>query len=514
MTTIVNKTLGIFATALLIGIIGAHAATLTVDNTGDNGAGTFRQALIDANFNAEANDIVFSIPITDPGYDSGMNRFTILLASELPSIPLAATNITNGPAHAVTVMGDGTFRILTLVNSAVVVMTNVTISSGQSGSPGVLKQKALRSRTQTAGGVGYGFGGGIYMGDSGTLTLNGCAITDNHATSLGGGIYMNNSATLNLHRTTVSGNSGSDGGAIFINNSGTLNIDTSTLSGNSAASGDGGAIYNGTSGTINAVNNTFDSNTAAGTGGAIFNTATLTLTSSTVSSNAADNAGGLYNGATAVLTSNIVALNSATSSGNDVIGMGSWGIAYSGTYNLIGDADFSEGLTAATNLYGTTLAPLNPMLGPLQNNGGSTLTRALLNGSPAIDQGDSPGITTDGRGRPRPFDNQLVTNAADGSDIGAFENILGTSAANVSMNGRVVDAATGGSAGIPNALVTISDSHGSTLTIRSNSFGYFTRTNLPIGTYVVTVSRRGYRFEPQIVNLVDDLAGITFSSIN
>ncbi len=77
---------------------------------------------------------------------------------------------------------------------------------------------------------------------------------------------------------------------------------------------------------------------------------------------------------------------------------------------------------------GTTAAPLDPLLGTLQNNGGPTFTRALLMGSPAIDKGKRDtiaGLTTmvDQRGMARPFDVLNLPNAmgGDGSDIGAFE---------------------------------------------------------------------------------------------
>ena len=65
----------------------------------------------------------------------------------------------------------------------------------------------------------------------------------------------------------------------------------------------------------------------------------------------------------------------------------------------------------------------NPDLGPLQDNGGPTQTMALLPGSPAIDTGDSSGLSTDQRGDPRPVDFSGLPNAAggDGADIGAFE---------------------------------------------------------------------------------------------
>jgi hypothetical protein len=67
---------------------------------------------------------------------------------------------------------------------------------------------------------------------------------------------------------------------------------------------------------------------------------------------------------------------------------------------------------------------INPMLGPLQNNGGPTQTQALLPGSPAIDAGNPSGCTdglghllkTDQRGMPRPD-----TEDKSGCDMGAYE---------------------------------------------------------------------------------------------
>jgi len=72
------------------------------------------------------------------------------------------------------------------------------------------------------------------------------------------------------------------------------------------------------------------------------------------------------------------------------------------------------------------------LLGPLQNNGGPTDTHALLPGSPAIDTGISGGPNTDQRGFPRPIDLPSVPNAADGSDIGAYE-FDGAPALNISL---------------------------------------------------------------------------------
>jgi hypothetical protein len=71
----------------------------------------------------------------------------------------------------------------------------------------------------------------------------------------------------------------------------------------------------------------------------------------------------------------------------------------------------------------TDLRGVDPRLGPLQDNGGPTLTHALLSGSPAIDAGAHTAVSFDQRGEPRPVDNPAVPNASggDGSDIGALE---------------------------------------------------------------------------------------------
>ena len=92
---------------------------------------------------------------------------------------------------------------------------------------------------------------------------------------------------------------------------------------------------------------------------------------------------------------------------------------------MVGQADGSTGLTNNVNsdLAGSTAVPLDPKLGPLQNNGGPTLTIALLAGSPALNAGDDAllgapfNLTTDQRGLPRKSGAHV--------DIGAFESQVG-----------------------------------------------------------------------------------------
>jgi CSLREA domain-containing protein len=287
-------------------------------------------------------------------------------------------------------------------------------------------------------GTSNGTGGGIYHG-AGTMTVTNCTITGNTVTGLFGG----------------SGAGSGSGGGIF--HTGPLTISGSTVSGNSAQGGEamngtagaafGGGVYS--SGSLTAVNCTIAGNSLQGgrglsgnvggaaSGGGIYFAAngTYTVTSSTIVSNtatggsgtptAAGVGGGIFNAnGTVNLKSTLIAGNTAQTP--DVNGP----YASQG-FNLIGKTDGSTGFPSGTDLVGTINAPLDPKIDPngLKNNGGPTLTIALLPGSPAIDHGNSatsngtPATDQRDAGFPRIYDNPSVANAAggDGSDIGAFE---------------------------------------------------------------------------------------------
>jgi predicted outer membrane repeat protein len=230
----------------------------------------------------------------------------------------------------------------------------------------------------------------------------------------GGGIYTINGATLNLTEVTVRNNTaGHIGGGIF-QFLGTINILNSTISYNTAVS-DGGGINNN-AGTTNISNTTISDNTAP-LGAGIVNFRTLTLNNVTISNNTATTfGGGVYNAASArnafTVRNSIIANNTApngadvyrefTSLGNNLIG------------NSTGSTSFTNGVNG--DIVGTAAAPINPLLGALQDNGGQTDTRALLPGSPAINAGNNADTAaTDQRGFAR-----IVSGTID---IGAYELI-------------------------------------------------------------------------------------------
>jgi CSLREA domain-containing protein len=222
---------------------------------------------------------------------------------------------------------------------------------------------------------------------------------------------VNPDAKLALNELTVADGSSVSGLGGGILNSGTLTVTNSTLAGNSASSG--GGIHNGGA-LLEVSNSTLSGNSASNSGGGILNSggATLAVTNSTLSGNSANVGGGIDNDGTATLRNAVVA--NSTSGGNCS------GTITDGGYNI------EDGTSCSFSSAKNSLPGVDPMLGPLAENGGPTPTHALLEGSPAIDKARSFGATTDQRGLPRPFDLGAITNATrgDGSDIGAYELVM------------------------------------------------------------------------------------------
>jgi len=385
-----------------------------------------------------------------------------------------AVEFDGGGVHAITAkLTDCTIRrnVVTQgigggVLASTATLTNCTVSGNSAGSGGGIRATTLnltnsRVSGNTAGLVTFSVGGGGIWADTATLTR--CTVNGNTADSNGGGI---NATTATLTSCTVSGNTaGIGGGGISAT---TLTLTTSTINGNSAAGGGGinattATLTNctvsgntaGDSGGGGAIipaatltNCTVSGNSTSGTGGGIYayNTVSLNMNNCTVSGNSADFGGGILaflgtllnctiaenfastgggifrdssGGGALTLKNTLVVLNLVRFSG---AGPDVSGIFTSQGHNLIGDGTGGSGFTNGVNgdIFGTNINPIDPKLGPLQNNGGPTKTMALLAGSPAIDKGDNAGaLAVDQRGFPRKKDGN-----GDGIafvDIGAFE---------------------------------------------------------------------------------------------
>jgi hypothetical protein len=214
---------------------------------------------------------------------------------------------------------------------------------------------------------------------------------------------------LTVLDSSISNNAAATGGGI--DNQGTIALRNSTVYGNSAlgqSNTSGGGIENHDQGTVIVSNSSIDGNYASQYGAAISNhgSNTVTITNSTISGNRADVNGGIYTNAGQVELGNTILKTGSV--GANIFSQG--GSVTSHGYNL-SDDDGAGFLTAAADQINT-----DAMLGPLANNGGATLTHALLPGSPAIDAGD-PNFTappiTDQRGYPRVYNGRI--------DIGSFE---------------------------------------------------------------------------------------------
>ena len=363
------------------------ANIIFVTNTNDSGPGSLRDALA----TAVDGDMIDATGITG----------SILLTSGELQITHAVT-IAGPGAESLAVDGNGTFRVFHNLISGVTI-SGFTITNGSAPGNlggGVLNEggnsATLRLSNCTVSGNSADFGGGIFNAN-GILTVSSCTISDNGAGFSGGGIA----------------NSAFDGPA-------TLIVVDSTISDNSATVNDGGGIINGASGAVVSVasvtvtNSTLSGNSATGNGGGIANAsapphlARLTITNSTFSDNSATaDGGGIYNQGGQFQIGNTI-LN-AGSAGENIFNTG---LAASLGYNL--SSDDGGGILKGPGDQIDT----DPILGPLQDNGGPTFTHALLPGSPAIDAGDpafTPPPAFDQRG---PGFDRIVNGRID---IGSFE---------------------------------------------------------------------------------------------
>ena len=262
-------------------------------------------------------------------------------------------------------------------------------------------------------------GGAVYLGSFvGESTIDNCTFTSNHTGDAdgrpgpswaSGGAIASLADSLTITDSTFTNNgtgSGASGGAISMlpgSSPPSLTMERSTFDGN-ASGADGGAIAVWYEGTVSIENSTFSGNEAVGSGGAVFKSGEIELTvaSSTVTGNSAATGGGLFDYGPplrSTLRNTIVADNTATAGTGNCAGL----LVDDG-----GNLRWPASDLSCVGMYG------DPMLAPLADNGGPTLTMALQLGSMAIDAAnDATCPLVDQRGVTRP--------QGPHCDIGAYE---------------------------------------------------------------------------------------------
>jgi len=285
-------------------------------------------------------------------------------------------------------------------------LTRSTVSGNHAGaSGGGVFAPTARLTNSTVSGNDSSTGGGIY----GTSTLTGSTVSGNKASGRGGGIYGAGSLT----DSTITGNeTGLEGGGIDTE-SGSLTVTHSTVADNHSIN-NGGGIFFTSPGTLNVIDSTLSGNQSNAWGGALStDEGTTNLQSATINRNVADadlagfagSGGGLDRFGTAA-----VRIRNTILAGN----IDRSAFPKNPDWNCNGGV-VSQGYNLLSSTAGCTVAPASgdqtaaPALAALADNGGKTLTQALLSTSPAINTGNpaTPGSggnacpSTDQRGVPR-----------------------------------------------------------------------------------------------------------------
>lgn len=383
-------------------------ATFTVTSPGDTGAGTFRQAVADANNANGPDDIEFRLGLFD----------TITLASEVTiDDDLVINGINLDSNFPVNINGPTGDRILDVDGTGIidVFINDLNLSGGNSTDGGMLAANAgatvTLNRTTWTGG-NSDLGGAIFAAQA-TINVNESRFELNDATGRGGAIFSSsgdvnitdsvfannsagsiplgfgrggayageNGAQITATRTTFDMNGSSRGGAIWTE--GRVQVWDSLFTENIANRG-GGIFLEHTFGVSfgEVLNTTLSGNIANVSGGGIHNESVMTLTNNTIVLN---DGGGIFNES----ANNQTNLFNSIVLGNpdgDILGR-NLNLA-SSTHNVVGDdaGGLTDGIQG--NIIGDM--PLEDVIEVnLVDNGGATLLHRLNPESPARNTGDN-----------------------------------------------------------------------------------------------------------------------------
>jgi hypothetical protein len=393
---------------------------IVVTSCDDAGPGTLREAY----FNAVDGDVIDLSQLA-------CSEISLTTGALTDSLAVGDIGIEGAGKYALTINGNNNGRVLVHNGSGTLTLYGLTISGGSYSGPygggciysygNVLLEAAnVSSCSLSSSGTDHAYGGAIYAKNN--VLLAGAKVSESSAhaasaNSAGGGVWAYNAqiyfSTLSGNTVSGDGSHYSRGGGVFLR--GDVRIGYSTFAGNTAESGGAIFLFGGATDTMTIANSTISGNHASGAGGGVFaKYRPLEVDNSTITGNTAvfDFGAGLYLYTDTDIESTIVAGNTSQDGlqASDVGGAAS--ITITGANNLI---------VAPTLPVPADTISADPMLGPLQDNGGFTMTHALLPGSPAIDHGnDIRGFSYDQRVSDEAVSGYERVVGAN-ADIGAFE---------------------------------------------------------------------------------------------
>jgi len=400
-----------------------------VRNNNDGGQDSLRQQILDANTVAGAATVTF-----DPFYFATAK--TITMAGTPMAIDQDLT-ITGPGANLATINAAKLSRAFTFANGVTATLSGLMLTGGHDSDGAIIQSGSgtlmLNNMSITANTANGGSRGAVYVA-GGTLITNNSTFSGNSGEA-GGAIQVNPAGSLVMNSCTVSGNtSASRGGGIYV--VGTVSLTACTISGNINTSLGGGGLFLNLTAQSSIRNSTISGNLAplnSGTvGGGIylnFGSGPLSVENSTITNNLAGSGGGICRKSS---TSSIAVVSSIIAGNSALIGPD---ILTGGTATLTDSLLGSSSGIGSFNPIGTTAALLGQpaKLGPLANNGGPTMTHALLPGSPAINKGNNLGaLTTDQRG------GSFARVVGGTADIGAFESELAPTVSSLVINQGLV----------------------------------------------------------------------------